>query len=59
MRRLLLLMGEAMTLQPHVAKNFSCKVVKSNPSRSKQQNIGAEYAYWIFFNLYACRHHNQ
>ena len=28
----------------HVAKKFSCKVVMSNPSRSKQQNIGAEYA---------------
>jgi len=28
----------------HVAKSFSCKLVKSNPSRSKQQNIGANYA---------------
>ena len=28
----------------HVAKKFSCKVVKSSPSRSKQQNIGAKYA---------------
>ena len=25
----------------HVAENFSCKVLKSYPSRSKQQNIGA------------------
>ena len=28
----------------HLAKKFSCKVVKSSPSRSKQQNIGAKYA---------------
>jgi glycosyltransferase involved in cell wall biosynthesis len=28
----------------HVAENFSCKVLKSYPSRSNQQNIGAEYA---------------
>ena len=28
----------------HVAENFSCKVLKSYPSRSNQQNIGEEYA---------------
>ena len=36
--------GGSYDATTHVAKDFSCKVIKSNPSRSKQQNIGAEYA---------------
>ena len=36
--------GESSDTTSHVAKAFSSKVVRSKPSRSKQQNIGAEYA---------------